>query len=62
MFSVQFALTNDTTEFSVRGQYGDYIGKSKSRAHHTKQLYFAGLMHKLQDIQHLLLMFYNLTS
>jgi hypothetical protein len=35
-------------------------GRSKSCAHHTKQLYFAGLMHKLQDIQHLLLMFVTL--
>jgi hypothetical protein len=33
---------------------------SKSRAHHTKQLYFAGLMHKLHDIQNLLLMFITL--
>jgi hypothetical protein len=34
-----------------------YTGRSRSRAHQTKQLYFAGLMHKLQDVQHLLLMF-----
>jgi hypothetical protein len=37
-----------------------YTGRLKSRAHHTKQLYFAGLMHKLQDIEHLLLMFITL--
>jgi hypothetical protein len=37
-----------------------YTGRSKSRAHHTKQLYFADLMHKLQDIEHLLLMFITL--
>jgi hypothetical protein len=37
-----------------------YYREIQSRAHHTKQLYFAGLMHKLQDIQYLLLMFMTL--
>jgi hypothetical protein len=41
-------------------RYVLYTGRLKSRAHHTKQLYFAGLMHKLQDMQHLLLMFITL--
>jgi hypothetical protein len=45
---------------SYRPSLCSYTGRSKSRAHHTKQLYFAGLMHKLQDIYHLLLMFITL--
>jgi hypothetical protein len=46
---------NDSPSYSVI-----CTGISKSRVHHTKQLYFAGLMHKLQDIWNLLLMIITL--
>jgi hypothetical protein len=46
----------------MEGQRTNYTGRSKSRAHQTKQLYFAGLMHKLQDIHiALTINVYNLT-